>query len=132
LLHPPIFEAHSPQPGTLVITGPELDGPLRASLTIQKEGVVNGRTAAEVADERLSQFRASGADIQQSLISLGGEEAVSADDVPLGVQVRQVYLVHDGTVFLLTLAPVDADYLEATQQAKELWAVVQPSFTFMP
>jgi hypothetical protein len=131
-LHPPLFEADSSQPGTLVITGPELDGPLRASLTIQKEGVANGRTAGEVIDERLSQFKASGADIQQSMISLGGEEAVSADVVLRGVQVRQVFLVHDGTAFLLTLAPVDADFPEATRQAKELWAVVQPSFTFMP
>jgi len=27
---------------------------------------------------------------------------------------------------------VDADFLEATRQAKELWTVVQSSFVFMP
>jgi hypothetical protein len=52
--------------------------------------------------------------------------------VPLGVQVRQVFRVHGDTVFLLALAPVDADSLEATRQSKELWTVVQSWCMFMP
>ena len=134
LLYPSTFEANSPQRGILVITGPALTEdpePLRVSLTIHNEGAADGRTAEEIADERLSEFEAREVPIERDSVSLGGEKAVGADSVPGRMLSRQVFVVHNNTVYVMTLAPVDADFPEATGQAEDLWETTLSSFTFV-
>ena len=134
LLYPSTFEANSPQRGTLVIAGPALTEepePLRVSLTIQNEGAAGGRTADEIADERLSEFEASKIPIERYSVSLGGEQAVGADSVPSRTLSRQVFVVHNNTAYVIALAPVDAAFPEATEQAEDLWETTLSSFAFV-
>jgi hypothetical protein len=133
LLYPETFKVNNPQRGYVVFSGPALTaGPEaeQASLTIQNEGPANGRTAEEIANERLSEYEGSGVKIKQGVINLAGEEAIRADDVPGQTLVRQVFMVHDDTVYVFTLAPIDSAFAEATAQAEELWKVISSSFTF--
>lgn len=133
-LHAPYFEVEHPQPALLVITEmtpTEEVEPVRASLTIENEGAANGRTAEQVANDHLSEFEGRGIPIALGQVGLGGEVAVSADGVPGRAQVRQVFLVHDGTVFTFTLSPIDAAFPKATEQAEMLWNAVASSFTFI-
>jgi hypothetical protein len=134
LLYASTFEANSPQRGVLVISGPALtEGPepLQASLTIQNDGTAGDRTAEEIANERLSEFEANGIPIERYSVSLGGEQAIGADSVPRGTLTRQVFVVHDNTIYVFTLAPVDAEFPEATEQAEDLWRTTLSSFTFV-
>ena len=133
-LYPGTFEADNPEVGTLVLTGPavgEGTESRQASLTVRNEGAADGRTAAEIADAYLGELGAGGEQVVRSLVSLGGAEAVVADSVPEETLVRKAFVVHDDTVFVLTLAPVGASPPQATELAEELWSVVSSSLVFI-
>lgn len=55
-----------------------------------------------------------------------------ADQVPGELATRQVFVVHDGTGYVLTLSPVNSAAPLAYQAAELLWKTVSNSFTFIP
>jgi len=132
-LYPEAFRADSSSRGTVAVMGPEPtgeEGSVRAGLTIRNEGAADGRTVGEVADDYLLALEAEGKVIERGVVSLGTKEAVEVLVKPGPTLVRQVFVLHEGTVLVLTVGPVDAELPQA-QEAEELWSAVASSLTFI-
>jgi len=127
------FTVQSTVSNTVVLESPPLGEngqAVPASLTIEALPDSGASSAEDIANERLGSAESAG--VSQQLFTLGGEPAVLADQVPGDLATRQVFAVHDGTGYVLTLSPVDSSAPLAYQAAELLWKTVSASFTFIP
>jgi hypothetical protein len=134
LLNLPGFTVQSSISNTVVLESPPVgqDGKaVPASLTIEAFPDSGTSSAKDIADERLGGVTGS-AEVNPQPFNLGGEPALMADQVPGELATRQVFVVHDGTGYVLTLSPVDSAAPLAYQAAELLWKTVSNSFTFIP
>lgn len=134
LLRPVWYRASSPQPGVAYLSGPRSgqgEELIEVFLTIENLGAAGGRSAEDIANEILADAEAAELDIDWGKVSLGGEEAITADNVPGIFTVRQTFVVHDDTAYTLTLSPVDQSLPTATRESELLWSAILPSFTFI-
>jgi len=134
LLYPTWYRASVNQPGAAVIAGLKLGGgdeQVEVFMTIDKLGSADGLSAEEIANGQLSEVEASGVDIDWGSFDLGGENAVMADGVPGIFPVRQAFVVHEDTAYVLTLSPLDDSMPAVSREANLLWEAVVSSFTFI-
>jgi inhibitor of cysteine peptidase len=127
------FTVQSAVSNTVVLESPPLGEngqAVPASLTIEALPDSGASSAEDIANERLGSAESAG--VSQQPFTLGGEPAVLADQVPGDLATRQVFAVHDGTGYVLTLSPVDSSAPLAYQAAELLWKTVSASFTFIP
>lgn len=126
LLHPIGFEIENPADGTTVIRAPQFaEGEVTAVLTIENKGKANGRSVEELAAELLP------ADAAQTTMTLDGETAVYADQLPGDLISRQLVVIHNDTIYVLTMSPFDEEnYPDATLDAELFWDTAVPSLTF--
>lgn len=127
------FTVQSTVSNTVVLESPPLGEngqAVPASLTIEALPDSGASSAEDIANERLGSAESAG--VSQQPFTLGGEPAVLADQVPGDLATRQVFAVHDGTGYVLTLSPVDSSAPLAYQAAELLWKTVSASFTFIP
>jgi hypothetical protein len=97
----------------------------RAYIKVQEAG---GRTAAQVADELTAAF--AGFNIKRTNVTIGGEAAVVLDNIPGQDTSRQVVIVHDDRLYMLTFVPASEDYGEVYTQMENLYTIVLNSFEF--
>lgn len=134
LLYPIWYRASVQQPGAAVIAGLKLGGgeeQVEVFMTIDKLGSADGLSAEEIASGQLSEVEAGSIDIDWGSIDLGGENAVTADGVPGIFNVRQAFVVHEDTAYVLTLSPSDDSMPAVSREAELLWDAVVSSFTFI-
>jgi len=134
LLYPNWYRASVQQPGTAVISDLKLvgsDEQVEVFMTIDKLGSADGLSAEEIADEQLSEVEASGIELDWGSVDLGGESGVTADGVPGIFPVRQAFVVHEDTVYVLTLSPLDDSMPAVSREAELLWDTVVSSFMFI-
>jgi len=87
-----------------------------------------GRTANEVADEEVNAF---GGSPERWTVMLDGEEALVLDGMPGQDLIRKVYIVHNGTLYMLNFSPYQSDDETANTQMEELFASVTSSWVWM-
>lgn len=96
-----------------------------------KVAAAAGRTATQVADEVVADVLAAlpGFEVQRSISTLDGEQAVILDNLPGQDINRRLLTVHGGRLYDLTFAPLgDAP---AAAQTEALYASTVNSFRFL-
>jgi len=136
LLYPAYFRVSDVRPGLAGFYGPPLDQtsePVFGALFILVEGPVAGRTLAQVADDYVSMNR-SGEEtaVTRSTATLGGEPAEIVEGPGERTGSRQVFVLHNDTVYHLGMYPVDARFPQAAPDVAAVWQAVSTSFTFLP
>lgn len=134
LLHPSEYTAdvRSGEHTTILVVGSVLNHTdPRASIDVQDAG---GRTATEVAEEMAARVAADLPEhrIERSTATIGGEQAVVLDKMPGQEINRQVLIVHDGRLYMLTFTHADEALGETYSQMENLYKTVVESFRFLP
>lgn len=135
LFYPGDFFVNKPAAGIVEFLGPALDKsaqPLRAYISISRRERVSGRTLDEIA---LNVWKEPRGVYRMSNITLGGQDALVADDLVIGEagwKVRQVIYTHGGFIYLISLSPVDSTppFDAALPDIQRFWDLAVPSFTF--
>lgn len=134
--YPAGFEAEVSAAGDEMVNilGPALDNspePLRASLVIEVQPVLEGSDLAGLVSAYLSQavLQNLPTPIEQSSMILGGEAAERLDGVPGRLSSRVVMALHGETLFMLRFHPTDAEAAAADLEA--LFQTVSGSFAFL-
>lgn len=135
LFYPGDFFVNKPAAGIVEFLGPALDKsaqPLRAYISISRKERVSGRTLDEIA---LSEWKEPRGVYHMSNITLGGQDALVADDLVVGEatwKVKQVIYTHGGFIYLISLSPVDSTppFDIVLPDIQRFWDVAIPSFTF--
>ncbi|MCB0208953.1 MAG: hypothetical protein KDJ52_06475 [Anaerolineae bacterium] len=133
LQYPVYFPKPVEQNNIVNISGlPQSEGPdsVVASLFIQIDGQAEGRNVVQVVDEVVSQVNDLPITRQQS--TLDGEEAVIVEGLPGRFGSRQLFAVHDDTIYHMTLMPVDDALPQVREEIETLWQTAFTSFTFLP
>jgi hypothetical protein len=122
--------------GHPVVFGPPLDSsldPLRASMLIEVEVAVQGKTLAEIVDGYLAQF--AGMDvpvISRAPFELGGLPAEILEVVPGREGSRDLFMLRDGTLFHLMFLPSVHDLPQVKESLEVLFDTVVNSFGLIP
>jgi hypothetical protein len=122
---PDTFAGH----GTLTLTGPrygEGPEPLYAWMTIYTDG---GASLDEYVAIKLQEASTTGANVQQSELSLGGSRAVMLSGLPGILGYREVYAYRNGAIFILGFSPdepgsdprANADMLRLFDRVTRSW-----------
>lgn len=122
-----------PQESIAAFYGPPLDDsfePIRAALSIVVEGRDDGRSLDEWANQATADF--PGLTITRTETTLDGQPALLLEGMPGITGNTQLFTIHNGRVYHLTLYPVDPILPQAMPDVNELWATVMESFTFLP
>jgi inhibitor of cysteine peptidase len=122
-----------PQESIAAFYGPRLDNsmePVRASLSIVVEGRDDGRTLDEWAAQATGEF--PGMPITRTETTFAGQPALLLEGMPGRTVNNQLFVIHNGRVYHLTLYPVDPALPQAMPDVDEVWTVVTESFTFLP
>jgi hypothetical protein len=98
------------------------------TMTIQVE-LGNDRTLAQVVDEVVAAHTGP-APLTRTQATLGGEPAEVVEGLADGS--RQLFAMHDGRVYQLTLIQPQGELVGAAEDAVRLWDTVIASFTFSP
>lgn len=123
-------------PGIAAIWGEPLTPgfePLRAGLTIQKQGPANGRSLDEVVDEVLAQN--TEATVVDAEATFAGEPAQVVEGLPGMMDSRHTFLIHNDFVYEITLVPLTAEgelAEEVLAQRDQLWQTAMETFTWLP
>lgn len=134
LFYPDDFFVNKPGSGTVEFFGPALDQsaePLRAYISIARKEPVKDRTLDEIA---MSVWKEAHG-YQMMNIQLGGQDALVAEGLKIrniGWNIQQVLFVHHGSVYLITLSPVDSKepYSKARPDVDRFWEMARGSFVF--
>jgi hypothetical protein len=113
--------------------GPPLDQsiePLFAALSLEVTGPAGGRSLAQVVDEFV-QANTQGLPVTRRAIELGGEPAEVVEGVPGRLMSWQSFVIHAGSVYHLSLFPVDPGVPQAEPDAQSVWQAVSTSLTFL-
>jgi hypothetical protein len=132
--YPSRFELKTAPTGQPQLYGPALDSnldPVRASMGWEVEVAVKDAQLSEIVDRYLQQF--AGMDlpaITRSPIELGGEPAEMLEVVPGREGSRDVFMLHDGTLYHFMFMPSVRDFVQAKNDVEVLYNAVTQSFTF--
>jgi hypothetical protein len=99
-------------------------------LSIVVEGRDDGRTLDDWANQATADF--PGMPITRTATSFAGEPALLLEGMPGMFLNTQLFTIHNGRVYHLTLYPVDPALPQAMPDVNEVWATVMESFTFLP
>jgi hypothetical protein len=97
----------------------------RVSITVED---LAGRTIEQVVDEFLAGYE--GFEIEQSALTVAGEEAILLDGIPGQDFYRMVLVDHDGSLYRLQIFPYDENNVDTLPQAEQLYTLVVDSFQF--
>jgi hypothetical protein len=89
-----------------------------------------GRTIEQVIDEFLAEYE--GFEIEQSNVTLGGEEAVLLDGIPGQDYYRKLFVAHEDSLYQISIFPYDPNLTDTLPQAQNLYTVLINSFRFLP
>jgi hypothetical protein len=138
LLYPVTFQVGDVFSGRVNFYGPALSEgpePVQATATILVEGPANGRTVTQLVDEMtapVSTGVAAGATIARTPLTFGGVPAEMVDGLPGRFGTRQLYAIHNDTIYHAIFGPVDAALPQAVPDVEAIWQSVVASFTFLP
>jgi hypothetical protein len=132
LLYPAYFRQQDiTVPDVTIFIGPAVDPtipePVQVFLQVNTEPA-NGRSLEQVVGEVLSVV--TGQEIQQSEVMLGEETAVLITGLPGRTAGRDLYAVHNETVYHLRLDPLGFE--QVATDLELVWQTVLDSFTFFP
>jgi hypothetical protein len=88
------------------------------------------RTAEKIADQDMTY--ATGLDVGRWNVTLDGEEAVVLDGMPGQKLQRRVYIVHQGTLYVLAFWPARSENQAASDQMEALYKAVTSSWEWSP
>lgn len=132
--YPSRFELAAAEIGSPVLYGPALDqnlDALRASLVMEVEVAIKNANLAQIVDGYLKQFENLNVPaITRSAITLGGEPAEMLEVVPGREGSRDVFALHDGTLYHFMFSPSVRDFAVAKADVEELYSAVTTSFSF--
>jgi hypothetical protein len=122
--------AQLPYEDTVEIVGPEIPGSdLRGLFWIEKSDAYD-RTAQVIADQDLT--AAGLPSVARSFVTLDGEPAVVLDGMPGQDLQRRVYVVHEGTLYVLAFMPTLSENQAAGDQVEALYAAIMDSWAWSP
>ena len=133
--YPTTFTAQVDEAGRALITGPALDSavePLRASLLIEAGPAPAGKTLTQIVDDYVAQF--AGLDvppITRMANVLAGQPSELLDPVPGREGSRDIFMLHNGTLYHLMFMPSVADFPQAASDVELLSVNVVASFSLM-
>jgi hypothetical protein len=133
LTYPTRFRVGDVYPGIFNLYGPPLDQslePLQAGMSIVVKGPAYGRTLAEVVDEVTAEFKDF--PITRTPSTLGGEPAEVIEGHGEPWRSREMFVIHNDTIYSLSVFPVDEAFPQVAPDVDELWQAVTSSFTFLP
>jgi hypothetical protein len=122
-----------PQESIAAFYGPRLDNsmePVRASLSIVVEGRDDGRSLDDWASQATADF--PGMPITRTETTFAGEPALLLEGMPGRFLNTQLFFIHNGRVYDLTVYPVDPALPQVMPDVNEVWTMVMESFTFLP
>jgi hypothetical protein len=132
--YPARFELTTSPFGGPQLTGPALDqnlDALRASMTLVAEVAVKDARWNEIVDQYVKQFEGMNIPaITRTPIELDGEPAEVLEVVPGREGSRDVFMLHNGTLYHFMFMPSVRDFPQAKNDAEELYQAVMQSFTF--
>lgn len=119
-----------PYEDTVEIVGPEIPGSdLRGLFWIEKSDAYD-RTAEVIADQDMT--AAGLPSVARSFVTLDGEPAVVLDGMPGQDLQRRVYVVHEGTLYVLAFMPTLSENQAAGDQVEALYAAIMDSWAWSP
>lgn len=132
--YPARFELQTSPTGQPQLFGPALDqnlDALRASLALEVEVAVKDARLSEIVDRYAQQFAGMNVPaITRTSIDLGGEPAEMLEVVPGREGSRDVFALHDGTLYHFMFMPSVRDFAQAKNDVEELYNAVTQSFSF--
>ncbi|HET7376659.1 MAG TPA: hypothetical protein VFK30_08125, partial [Anaerolineae bacterium] len=132
--YPSNFELKMSPIGQPELYGPALDqnlDPLRAVLNLEVEVAVQNADLTLAVDTYLKQFADLNVPpITRTSITFGGEPAVQLEVVPGLAGSRDIFMLHNGTLYHLLFMPSLRDYPQAKVDVEELYNAVTHSFSF--
>jgi inhibitor of cysteine peptidase len=123
-------------PGIAAVWGPALTPgfePIRAGFSVYKKEAAAGRSLDEIVAAVLTEN--PGAFVADPAAAFAGEPAQVIEGVEGMMDSRQWYLIHDGSVYQITLVPLTqpVEFEEAVKAQRELlWQTVSSTFTWLP
>ena len=133
--YPAAFEAQVNETGNPLFVGPPLDDgvePLRASLLVEVEVAVAGKTLTEIVDGYVSQFAETNVPaIERTPVALAGRPAELLEGVPGREGSRDILMLHEGKLFHLMFMPSVRDVPQAAADVQVLSTTVVATFALM-
>ena len=132
LLFPPSFRIGDVTLNRANFYGPPLDlspEPVLAVLSVSAAGPAVGRTLAQVVDSYVA-VNGQGLPITRSPLSLAGEPAELVEGLPGRTPHWQIFLLHAGRVYQVSVFPKGDDFAQATPDVDAVWNAVSALLTF--
>jgi len=118
-----------PESVPVEIVAPELTGTdLRAIFWLEISDAYD-RTAEVIANQDIT---TAGVEVDQWNLTLDGEPAVALDGMPGQDLQRRVYVVHQGTLYVLAFMPTRSENTAANDQMEALYAAITTSWEWSP
>jgi hypothetical protein len=131
--YPSNFELKMSQTGQPELYGPALDqnlDALRAVLNIEVQVAVQNASLTQIVDDYLKQFASLDVPpIARTSITFGGEPAEQLEVVPGLAGSRDIFVLHNGTLYHVLFMPSIRDYPQAKADVEELYKSVTTSFS---
>jgi hypothetical protein len=100
-------------------------------MALEVEVAVKDARLSDIVDRYVGQFAAMNVPaISRTPIVLGGEPAEMLEVVPGREGSRDVFMLHDGTLYHFLFMPSVRDFPQAKNDVEELYSAVTQSFTF--
>jgi hypothetical protein len=134
-VYPLFYELQTSPTGHPQLYGPALDqnlDALRASMALEVEVAAQGVRLSDIVDGYVQQFAGMNVPaIVRTPMVLGGEPAEMLEVVPGREGSRDVFALHQGTLYHFMFMPSVRDFPQAKDNVEELYNAVTQSFTFM-
>lgn len=127
LLYPESHMVLQLESGNTEIVVGELMNHIDPRVSIYTEELA-GRTIEQVVDEFLAGYE--GFEIEQTALTVAGEQAILLDGIPGQDYYRMVLVAHDGSLYRLQIFPYDENLVDTFTQAEGLYALAVDSFRF--
>ncbi len=112
------------------IAAPDLPGSNAKGLFWIEISDAYDRTIEVIADQDMTY--AAGVDVGRWDLTLDGEPAVVLDGMPGQDLQRRVYVVHQGTLYVLAFMPTRSENHAANDQMEAMYSAVTSSWTWSP
>lgn len=132
LLYPTYFRIADVTMDRAGFIGPALDDsiePVFAALGVSVNGPAGERTLAQVVDEYVA-ANSGGLPTTRTPLTIGGEPAEMVEGLPGRTPHSQIFFIHAGTVYQLSVFPLGPDFANAAPDIDAVWNAVRESFTF--
>jgi hypothetical protein len=118
-----------PDAETVEIVAPELSSTDLRGLFWLETSEAYDRTAEVIANQELT---TAGVNVDQWSMTVGGEPAVVLDGMPGQDLQRRVYIVHQGTLYILAFMPTLSENDAANSQVEALYNAITSSWAWAP